>query len=58
LAIWHIPNLVFWQVKANDPARELERPFWKVIDRVDGTKSEKISTKNPPSNFQMVLDGQ
>jgi len=49
---------VFWQVKANDPARELERPFWKVIDRVDGTKSEKISTKNPPSNFQMVLDGQ
>src|SRR5208337_1072304 len=55
---WPFGTLLTWNVKPDDPARELARSFWKVVDRTDDDEGQPISKKNPPAMFQMVLDGQ
>ena len=55
---WPFGTLLTWKVSADDPARDLARPFWRVVDRVKKDGGEPISAKNPPASFQMVLDGQ
>jgi uncharacterized protein with ParB-like and HNH nuclease domain len=55
---WPFGTFLTWKVKADDPARELARPFWRVVDRVDGEEGVPISMKHPPAAFHMVLDGQ
>ena len=55
---WPFGTLLTWRVKSDDPARELARSFWRVVDRVNGEEGEAISSKHPPSDFQLVLDGQ
>lgn len=55
---WPFGTLLTWKVKSDDPARELARSFWRVVDRVDEEDGEQISKKHPPAAFHMVLDGQ
>ena len=55
---WPFGTLLTWKVKPDDPARELARSFWKILDRTNEEKSHLISKKHPPAKFQMVLDGQ
>jgi hypothetical protein len=55
---WPFGTLLTWKVKPDDPARELARSFWRVVDRVGEEDGEPISMKHPPAVFQMVLDGQ
>ncbi len=55
---WPFGTLLTWKVKPDDPARELARSFWRVVDRVGKEEGEQISMKHPPAAFQMVLDGQ
>ena len=55
---WPFGTLLTWMVDARDPVRELARPFWSVVDRTGANAEAQVSAKNPPSAFQMVLDGQ
>lgn len=55
---WPFGTLLTWRVDARDPVRELARPFWSVVDRTGADAEAQVSAKNPPSAFQMVLDGQ
>jgi hypothetical protein len=55
---WPFGTLLTWKVKQDDPARELARSFWRVVDRVSEVEGEPISMRHPPATFQMVLDGQ
>jgi uncharacterized protein with ParB-like and HNH nuclease domain len=55
---WPFGTLLTWKVKPDDPARDLARSFWRVVDRVGEEEGEPISMKHPPAVFQMVLDGQ
>jgi hypothetical protein len=55
---WPFGTLLTWKVKPDDPARELARFFWCVVDRVSEEEGEQISMKHPPATFRMVLDGQ
>ncbi len=55
---WPFGTLLTWKVKPDDPARELARAFWRLIDRTGPDEGEPISTKHPPATFRMVLDGQ
>src|SRR5271157_3550111 len=55
---WPFGTLLTWKVKPDDPARELARPFWRIVDRTGGDDGETIGMKHPPASFQMVLDGQ
>ncbi|WP_316170076.1 DUF262 domain-containing protein [Bradyrhizobium sp. SZCCHNRI1058] len=55
---WPFGTLLTWKVGADDPARELARSFWSVVDRTEGGDGLPISAKHPPASFQMVLDGQ
>jgi len=47
-----------WQVESADPARNLARSFWRVIDRTKEEDDQRISMKHPPGTLHMVLDGQ
>src|SRR5208337_2011591 len=55
---WPFGTLLTWKVKADDPARELARSFWSIVDRTGDDDGQSISKKHPPADFQMVLDGQ
>lgn len=55
---WPFGTLLTWKVKPEDPARDLARSFWKVVNRTEGDDGEPISKKHPPAAFHMVLDGQ
>ena len=55
---WPFGTFLTWKVKPDDPARELARSFWRVVDRVEEEDSGSISMMHPPATFQMVLDGQ
>jgi Protein of unknown function DUF262 len=55
---WPFGTLLTWKVTADDPAKELARSFWRVVDRVDQDEGEPISMRHPPAAFHMVLDGQ
>jgi hypothetical protein len=55
---WPFGTLLTWKVRADDPARELARSFWTVVDRTGEETGYPISMKHPPASFQMVLDGQ
>jgi len=55
---WPFGTLLTWKVKPADPARDLARSFWKVIDRTGDGDGQPISMKHPPATFHMVLDGQ
>lgn len=55
---WPFGTLLTWKVKADDPARELARAFWTVVDRTGDDDGQVSGTKHPPSPFHMVLDGQ
>jgi hypothetical protein len=55
---WPFGTFLTWKVKPDDPARDLARSFWRVVDRVDKDEGELISAKHPPATFHMVLDGQ
>jgi hypothetical protein len=55
---WPFGTLLTWKVNPDDPARELARSFWRVVDRVNEEEGEQISMRHPPAAFHMVLDGQ
>ena len=55
---WPFGTLLTWKVSADDPARELARSFWCVVDRTESGDGQPISMKHPPAAFHMVLDGQ
>ncbi len=55
---WPFGTLLTWKVKPDDPARELARSFWQIVDRTGDSDGQLISMKHPPATFQMVLDGQ
>ena len=55
---WPFGTLLTWKVRSDDPARELARSFWKVVDRTNDSEGVRISQKHPPAKFHMVLDGQ
>jgi uncharacterized protein DUF262 len=55
---WPFGTFLTWKVKPDDPARELARSFWRVVDRVEEEDSGSISMMHPPATFHMVLDGQ
>jgi len=56
---WPFGTLLMWKVKPDDPAKDLARSFWKVVDRTErDDDGEAISAKHPPAKFYMVLDGQ
>ncbi len=55
---WPFGTLLTWRVKPDDPARDLARPFWEVVDRTDEEDGQLIGMMHPPAPFQMVLDGQ
>ncbi len=55
---WPFGTLLTWKVKADDPARNLARSFWSVVDRTGEDEGDPMSMKHPPASFQMVLDGQ
>lgn len=55
---WPFGTFLTWKVQPDDPARDLARSFWRVVDRVEDEDGGAISMKHPPATFQMVLDGQ
>jgi Protein of unknown function DUF262 len=55
---WPFGTFLTWKVKPDDPARDLARSFWQVVDRVGKEDGDPIGAKHPPATFQMVLDGQ
>jgi hypothetical protein len=55
---WPFGTFLTWKVKPDDPARELARSFWRVVDRVEEENGGSISMMHPPATFHMVLDGQ
>ena len=55
---WPFGTLLTWKVQSDDPARDLARSFWRVVDRTGGDEGHPISMKHPPGTFHMVLDGQ
>ena len=55
---WPFGTLLTWKVRADDPARELARSFWSIVDRTDSDDGQPISMMHPPAPFHMVLDGQ
>jgi hypothetical protein len=55
---WPFGTLLTWKVQPDDPARDLARSFWRVVDRVGEEDGQPISMKHPPAAFHMVLDGQ
>jgi 5-methylcytosine-specific restriction endonuclease McrA len=55
---WPFGTLLTWKVRPDDPARDLARSFWRVVDRTGDDEGHPISMKHPPATFQMVLDGQ
>jgi hypothetical protein len=55
---WPFGTLLTWKVTADDPAKELARSLWRVVDRVDQDEGEPISMRHPPTAFHMGLDGQ
>ncbi len=55
---WPFGTLLTWRVSAHDPVRQLARPFWSVVDRTSSDTGTQLSGKNPPAQFQMILDGQ
>jgi len=55
---WPFGTLLTWKVRHDDPARELARSFWRIVDRTGDGDGDLISMKHPPAAFQMVLDGQ
>jgi hypothetical protein len=55
---WPFGTLLTWKVGADDPARELARSFWSIVDRTDSGDGHPISMRHPPAPFHMVLDGQ
>jgi hypothetical protein len=55
---WPFGTLLTWKVRPDDPARDLARSFWRVVDRTGEDDGQPISMKHPPATFQMVLDGQ
>lgn len=55
---WPFGTLLTWKVKANDPARELAKCFWRVVDRTGNGDGQRVSLRHPPATFHMVLDGQ
>ena len=55
---WPFGTLLTWKVSADDPARDLARSFWSIVDRTDVGDGKPISVRHPPAAFHMVLDGQ
>lgn len=55
---WPFGTLLTWKVRPDDPARDLARSFWMIVDRTRSDDGEAISKKHPPATFHMVLDGQ
>jgi hypothetical protein len=55
---WPFGTFLTWKVRDSDPVRELARPFWQVVDRTDESDGNTNLPMQPPSSFQMVLDGQ
>jgi hypothetical protein len=55
---WPFGTLLTWKVKSDDPARDLARSFWQIVDRTNEDDGEPISKQHPPATFLMVLDGQ
>ncbi|MGH8012718.1 MAG: DUF262 domain-containing protein [Candidatus Binataceae bacterium] len=55
---WPFGTLLTWKVGANDPAKDLARSFWRIVDRTSDEEGEHISMKHPPAMFHMILDGQ
>ena len=44
---WPFGTLLTWKVKVADPARELARSFWRVVDRTG-----KVQSSEPERPFQ------
>lgn len=55
---WPFGTLLMWKIAKDQIAQIPNRPFWTTVDRVTTTKNQKVTEKNPPSEFFMVLDGQ
>jgi hypothetical protein len=55
---WPFGTLLTWKVRPDDPAKDLARSFWRVVDRTSNDDGQPISMKHPPAKFHLVLDGQ
>lgn len=53
---WPFGTLLTWKVGPNDPARDLARPFWKVVDpvfpRAGGRKMQSATSVRGPKHLR------
>jgi hypothetical protein len=55
---WPFGTLLMWKVTNAEFSGIPSRPFWSHVDRTEGRVGAQVSKMNPPSEYQMVLDGQ
>jgi hypothetical protein len=55
---WPFGTFLTWRLKDSDPVRALARSFWQLVDRPGDDDGNENMPMQPPSSFQMVLDGQ
>src|SRR4051812_21962083 len=45
---WPFGTLLMWHVEGKQLAEIPHRPFWSLVNRVDGQTAESVSQLNPP----------
>lgn len=54
---WPFGTLLTWKVGPNDPARDLARPFWKVVSRISSGRGQKDAVSYVGSRAQASAPG-
>jgi len=55
---WPFGTLLMWKVGQADLQSIPHRQFWQVVDRTTLDDGTTLARKDPPTSYQMVLDGQ
>ena len=55
---WPFGTLLMWKVNHEELDAIPHREFWQVVDRTENGVSERVIRRDPPAQYQMVLDGQ
>src|SRR5262245_42619090 len=55
---WPFGTLLIWKVNHDELQGIPHRQFWRTVDRTDDDAGSSVMRRNPPAQYQMVLDGQ
>jgi hypothetical protein len=55
---WPVGTLLLWRVRHDEKHSIPSRAFWQVVDRTGEGAGTPLIEEPPPTQYQMVLDGQ